>query len=69
VRRSPASAKILLVTEWIPLDELERLLAMVDVFEPLASPGELRVLSSGASLERLRTGETMMSAPESTPEG
>jgi CRP/FNR family transcriptional regulator len=50
------------VTEWIPLEELERLLAMVDVFEPLPPP-ELRALSSGASLERLRTGEAMMVGP------
>ena len=50
------------MTEWIPLDDLERLLAMVDVFEPLPPP-ELRALSSGASLERLRTGETMMVGP------
>jgi CRP/FNR family transcriptional regulator, cyclic AMP receptor protein len=62
MHRSPASANILLVTEWIPLEELERLLAMVDVFEPLPPP-ELRALSSGASLERLRTGETMMVGP------
>jgi hypothetical protein len=50
------------VTEWIPLDELDRLLAMVDVFEPLP-PRELRALSRGASLERLKTGETMMVGP------
>ncbi len=50
------------MTEWIPLEELERLLAMVDVFEPLPPP-ELRALSSGASLERLRTGEAMMVGP------
>ncbi len=50
------------VTEWIPLDELDRLLAMVDVFEPLP-PRELRALSGGASLERLKTGETMMVGP------
>ena len=50
------------VTEWISLDELEHLLAMVDVFEPLP-PWELRALSGGASLERLKSGEAMMVGP------
>lgn len=50
------------VTEWMDLQELQRLLAMVDVFEPLAPP-ELRALASGASLERLGAGETMMVGP------
>ena len=40
------------VTEWMDLEELRRLLALVDVFEPLP-PEELRVLASGASLQRL----------------
>jgi CRP/FNR family transcriptional regulator, cyclic AMP receptor protein len=50
------------VTEWMPLDELDRLLAMVDVFEPLP-PRELRALAVGASLERLRARERMTIGP------
>jgi CRP-like cAMP-binding protein len=50
------------MTEWLPLDELERLLASVDVFEPLTPPG-LRALSKGASLERLGAGEGMTVEP------
>ncbi len=50
------------VTEWMDLEELRRLLAMVDVFERLP-PEELRALASGASLERLGAGETMMVGP------
>ena len=50
------------MTEWIPLEELDRLLAMVDVFEPLPA-WELRAIASGASLERLRSRERMMVGP------
>ena len=50
------------MTEWLSLDELDRLLASVDVFEPLPSQ-ELRALSKGASLERLGTGEGMTVEP------
>lgn len=50
------------VSEWMPIEELERLLGMVDAFEPL--PGrELRRLASGASLERLGARETMAVDP------
>ena len=50
------------MTEWLHLDELERLLASVDVFEPLTHP-ELRALAGGASLERLGAGEGMTVEP------
>src|SRR3712207_6227529 len=50
------------MTQWLRLDELERRLALVDVFERLP-PWELRALASGASLKRLRPGETMMVGP------
>jgi CRP/FNR family transcriptional regulator len=50
------------VSKWIRLEELERLFAMVDVFEPLP-PQELRALATGASLERLGARETMMVGP------
>ena len=43
------------VAEWMPLEDLQRLLAMVDVFESLPPP-ELRALTAGASLERLGPG-------------
>lgn len=51
------------VTEWMPLEKLQRLLAMVDVFETLPPP-ELRALASGAALERLEARETMMVGPQ-----
>jgi CRP/FNR family cyclic AMP-dependent transcriptional regulator len=51
------------MTEWLRLNELERRLARVDVFEQLP-PRELRVLASRALLERLRPGETMMVGPK-----
>ena len=50
------------VTEWMDLEELGRLLAMVDVFE-LLPPEELLALASDASLERLGAGEKMMVGP------
>ncbi|MDQ5813014.1 MAG: Crp/Fnr family transcriptional regulator [Actinomycetota bacterium] len=50
------------MTEWMDLEELGRLLALVDVFERLP-PEELRVLASGVSLERLGAKETMMVGP------
>ena len=50
------------MTEWLHLDELERLLASVDVFEPLTHP-QLRALAGGASLERLGAGEGMTIEP------
>jgi CRP/FNR family cyclic AMP-dependent transcriptional regulator len=50
------------MTEWLPLEELDRLLASVDVFEPLP-PRELRALARGASLERLGAGEGMTVEP------
>ncbi len=48
--------------EWLHLDELNRLLASVDVCEPLP-PRELRALARGASLERLGAGEGMKVEP------
>jgi CRP/FNR family transcriptional regulator, cyclic AMP receptor protein len=51
------------MTQWIPLEELQRLFAIVDVFESLPPP-ELRALATGASLERLRARETMMVGPQ-----
>jgi CRP/FNR family cyclic AMP-dependent transcriptional regulator len=50
------------MTEWLPLDELEHLLASVDVFEPLTPP-ELRALARRASLERLGAGDGMTVEP------
>src|ERR671916_1754702 len=50
------------MTEWLPLDELDRLLASVDVFERLPPP-ELRALAKGASLERLKAGEGVTVEP------
>jgi hypothetical protein len=50
------------VSEWMPIEELERLLAMVGAFEPLPRR-ELRRLASGASLERLGAGEKMAVDP------
>ena len=54
------------VTEWMDLEELRRLLALVDVFERLL-PEELRALASGASLERLGAKQTMMVGPREHP--
>ena len=54
------------VTEWMDLEELRRLLALVDVFERLP-PEELRALASGASLERLGAKQTMMVGPREHP--
>ena len=50
------------VSEWLTLEELERLFALVDVFEHLPAR-ELRALASGASLERLGARETMLVGP------
>ena len=50
------------MTEWLRLDELDHLLASVDVFEPLTPP-QLRALAGGASLERLGAGERMTVEP------
>ena len=47
---------------WMPLEELERLISSVDVFEQLP-PGEVRELASGASLDRLEVRETMAVGP------
>lgn len=56
------SRKIRAAPAWMPLEELERLLAAVDVFEPLP-PHEVRRLASGASLDRLKARETMAVGP------
>jgi CRP/FNR family cyclic AMP-dependent transcriptional regulator len=48
---------------WVDLGELERLLAMVDVLEPLP-PRELRALASSCRVSRLRAGETVFVDPE-----
>ena len=48
---------------WLPLKERQLLFAMVDVFETLPA-SELRALASGASLEHLGAGETMMAGPQ-----
>jgi CRP/FNR family transcriptional regulator, cyclic AMP receptor protein len=47
----------------MPLEKLQRLLGMVDVFESLPPP-ELRTLAAGASLERLGARETMIVGPQ-----
>ncbi len=46
----------------MPLEKLEHLLALVDVFERLP-PREVRALASGASLDRLEACETMAVGP------
>jgi CRP/FNR family cyclic AMP-dependent transcriptional regulator len=51
------------MSEWVPLEELERLLAGVDVLDPLPR-GEVRALVSGVTLRRLGVGETMLVGPE-----
>ena len=49
--------------EWMPLDQLERLLSRVDVLEPL-TPRELRALASGSTLDRLRAQEAITVGPQ-----
>ena len=50
-------AKTRTAPAWMPMEELQRLLALVDVLEPLP-PRELRELASHASLDRLKARET-----------
>ncbi|HKH12966.1 MAG TPA: cyclic nucleotide-binding domain-containing protein, partial [Rubrobacter sp.] len=47
---------------WMPMEELVRLLASVDVLETLP-PRELREVASRASLDRLKARETMALGP------
>ncbi len=47
---------------WMPMEELVRLLATVDVLETL-TPKELREFASRASLDRLEARETMVVGP------
>jgi CRP/FNR family transcriptional regulator, cyclic AMP receptor protein len=51
------------MSEWLPMEELERLLQSVEVLEPLPA-GEVRTLASGATLRRLGAGETMPVNPQ-----
>ena len=55
IRTVPAPA-------WMPMEELQRLLASVDVLETLP-PQELRELASRVSLDRLKARETMAVGP------
>jgi CRP/FNR family cyclic AMP-dependent transcriptional regulator len=55
IRTVPAPA-------WMPMEELQRLLASVDVLETLPSQ-ELRELASRVSLDRLKARETMAVGP------
>ncbi len=52
---------------FLSLGELERLLAMVDILEPL-HPQEVRALASSCSVSRLERGETMFVDPEAHAE-
>jgi CRP/FNR family cyclic AMP-dependent transcriptional regulator len=54
---------MLLMEYWLSLGELERLLAMVEVLEPLP-PREVRALASSCRVSRLEVGETMFVDPE-----
>jgi CRP/FNR family transcriptional regulator, cyclic AMP receptor protein len=54
---------MLLMEYWLSLGELERLLAMVEVLEPLP-PREVRKLASSCRVSRLEVGETMFVDPE-----
>jgi len=53
----------LAMTEWMNLEELQQLLAMVDAFESLPPP-EIRSLATGGSLERVRIRQTMVVEPQ-----
>jgi CRP/FNR family transcriptional regulator, cyclic AMP receptor protein len=55
-------AKLRAAPAWMPMEELVRLLASVDVLETLP-PRELRELASRSSLERLKARETMAVGP------
>ncbi len=55
-------AKLRAAPAWMPMEELQRLLASVDVLEILPSQ-ELRELASRVSLDRLKTRETMAVGP------
>jgi CRP/FNR family transcriptional regulator, cyclic AMP receptor protein len=55
-------ARLLAAPAWMPMEELVRLLASVDVLETLP-PRELRGLGSRASLDRLKAHETMAVGP------
>jgi hypothetical protein len=48
---------------WMSLEEVEHLLARVDIFEPL-SAREVRDLASGCDLHRLEAREMMFVSPE-----
>ena len=51
------------MSEWLPSEEVQRLLVGVDILEPLP-PGEVRTLASDAALRRLGTGEDMLVTPQ-----
>jgi CRP-like cAMP-binding protein len=55
-------AKLRAAPAWMPMEQLVRLLASVDVLETLP-PRELRELASRSSLERLGKRETMAVGP------
>ena len=55
-------AKLRAAPAWMPMEELQRLLASVDVLEILPSQ-ELRELASHVSLDRLKARETMAVGP------
>jgi CRP/FNR family cyclic AMP-dependent transcriptional regulator len=56
-------AKLRAAPAWMPMEEVVRLLASVDVLETLPS-SELRELASHASLDRLKARETMAVGPQ-----
>jgi hypothetical protein len=51
------------MSEWLPLEEVQRLLVGVAILEPLP-PGEVRTLASDAALRRLGAGEDMLVTPQ-----
>jgi CRP/FNR family transcriptional regulator, cyclic AMP receptor protein len=51
------------MSEWLPLEEVQRLLVGVAILEPLP-PGEVRPLASDAALRRLGAGEDMLVTPQ-----
>jgi CRP/FNR family cyclic AMP-dependent transcriptional regulator len=51
------------MSEWLAVEEVQRLLVGVDIFEPLPL-GEVRTLASEAAMRRLGAGEDMLLAPQ-----
>ena len=51
------------MSEWLPLEEVQRLLVGVAILEPLPL-GEARTIASDAALRRLGAGEDMLVTPQ-----